>query len=91
MANSANNLTPNHQNILFFAKSENYKFNKIFTDYSETTNIDQILQKRSRDEHNKSIYAREEDGSIKHGQLKSGGMCESKQHRFCIPNRVRWR
>lgn len=61
-SNSANNLTPNHQNILFFSKSEKYKFNKIFTEYSETTNIDQILQKRSKDPHNKSIYARDNNG-----------------------------
>ena len=71
-SNSANNLTPNHQNILFFSKTENYKFNKIFTDYSETTNVDQILQKRSRDEHNKSIYAREEDGSVVSSDEKKG-------------------
>lgn len=71
-SNSANNLTPNHQNILFFSKTENYKFNKIFTDYSETTNIDQILQKRSRDAHNKSIYAREEDGSVVSSDEKKG-------------------
>ena len=71
-SNSANNLTPNHQNILFFSKSDNYKFNKIFTDYSETTNIDQILQKRSRDENNKSIYAREQDGSVVSSDEKKG-------------------
>lgn len=71
-SNSANNLTPNHQNILFFSKTDNYKFNKIFTDYSETTNIDQILQKRSRDAHNKSIYAREDDGSVVSADEKKG-------------------
>ncbi|MBX9721100.1 MAG: site-specific DNA-methyltransferase [Candidatus Obscuribacterales bacterium] len=71
-SNSANNLTPNHQNILFFSKSDNYKFNKTFTDYSETTNIDQILQKRSRDENNKSIYAREQDGSVVSSDEKKG-------------------
>lgn len=71
-SNSANNLTPNHQNILFFSKTEKYKFNKIFTEYSETTNVDQILQKRSRDEHNKSIYAREEDGSVVSSDEKKG-------------------
>ena len=71
-SNSANNLTPNHQNILFFSKTGSYKFNKIFTDYSETTNIDQILQKRSRDEHNKSIYAREDDGSVVSSDEKKG-------------------
>lgn len=71
-SNSANNLTPNHQNILFFSKTDSYKFNKIFTDYSETTNIDQILQKRSRDAHNKSIYAREDDGSVVSADEKKG-------------------
>lgn len=71
-SNSANNLTPNHQNILLFSKTKKYKFNKIYTDYSETTNVDQILQKRSRDEHNKSIYAREADGSIISSNDKKG-------------------
>lgn len=71
-SNSANNLTPNHQNILFFSKTDKYKFNKIYTDYSETTNVDQILQKRSRDEHNKSIYAREKDGSVISSNNKKG-------------------
>lgn len=71
-SNSASNLTPNHQSILFFSKTQDYKFNKIYTDYSETTNIDQILQKRSRDEHNKSIYAREDDGSVVSSDEKKG-------------------
>jgi site-specific DNA-methyltransferase (adenine-specific) len=71
-SNSANNLTPNHQTILFFSKTEKYKFNKIYTEYSETTNIDQILQKRSRDKHNKSIYARDIDGSMISSDEKKG-------------------
>jgi site-specific DNA-methyltransferase (adenine-specific) len=71
-SNSSNNLTPNHQNILFFSKTEKYKFNKIYTEYSETTNVDQILQKRSRDEHGKAIYAREVDGSIISSDEKKG-------------------
>lgn len=71
-SNASNNLTPNHQNILFFSKTEKYKFNKIYTEYSETTNVDQILQKRSRDEHGKAIYAREVDGSIISSDEKKG-------------------
>lgn len=71
-SNSAKNLTPNHQSILLFSKTGNYKFNKIFTEYSETTNIDQILQKRSRDSHNKSVYAREDDGSVIPSDEKKG-------------------
>lgn len=71
-SNSSNNLTPNHQNILFFSKTEKYKFNKIFTEYSETTNVDQLLQKRSRDEHGKAIYARGIDGSVVSSDEKKG-------------------
>lgn len=71
-SNSSNNLTPNHQNILFFSKTDKYKFNKQYTDYSETTNVDQILQKRSRDVHGKSIYAREIDGSVISSDEKKG-------------------
>ncbi|MFI3119171.1 MAG: DNA methyltransferase [Methylococcaceae bacterium] len=71
-SNSSNNLTPNHQNILFFSKTKEYKFNKIYTEYSETTNIDQILQKRSRDIHGKAIYARDVDGSIISSDEKKG-------------------
>ena len=71
-SNSSNNLTPNHQNILYFSKTEKYKFNKIYTEYSETTNIDQILQKRSRDAHGKAIYAREMDGSLVSSDEKKG-------------------
>lgn len=71
-SNSAKNLTPNHQSILLFSKTGNYKFNKIFTEYSETTNIDQILQKRSRDSHNKSVYARQDDGSVIPSDEKKG-------------------
>ena len=71
-SNSANNLTPNHQNILFFSKTENYKFNKIFTDYSETTNVDQILQKRERNDLGQSVYATDHNGEIVYGGAKKG-------------------
>jgi site-specific DNA-methyltransferase (adenine-specific) len=71
-SNSSNNLTPNHQTILFFSKTERYKFNKIYTSYSETTNVDQILQKRSRDEYGKAIYARETNGNIIASDEKKG-------------------
>jgi len=71
-SNSSNNLTPNHQTILFFSKTASYKFNKIYTDYSETTNVDQILQKRSRDEYGKAIYARETNGNIIASDEKKG-------------------
>lgn len=71
-SNSKKGLLPNHQNIYFYSKSKNFKFNTIYTSYSETTNVDQILQRRTRDEHNKSVYDREIDGSFKLGDKKKG-------------------
>ena len=63
-SNSSKRLLPVHQNIFWYSKSRGYKFHRIFTDYSETTNVDQILQKRSRDETNKSTYARDPLGMV---------------------------
>ncbi len=51
-------LLPAHQTVYFYSKSDQYKFRTIYNGYSESTNIDQILQKRTRDEHGKAIYAR---------------------------------
>ena len=58
-SNSQKGLLPAHQNILFFSKSDTYKFNPLFTDYSPTTNVDQILQDRIQDSHGKSAYKRD--------------------------------
>jgi site-specific DNA-methyltransferase (adenine-specific) len=63
---------PSHQTIFFYSKSPSYKFNQILTEYSETTNADQILQKRARDSRNKSVYATDENGSILVGGAKKG-------------------
>ena len=63
-SNSARKLLPAHQTILFYAKGGDFKFNTILTDYSPTTNIDQILQRRSRDAANKSVYERDENGDV---------------------------
>ena len=71
-SNSKKGLLPSHQNIYFYSKSKNFKFNSIYTSYSETTNIDQILQRRTRDEHNKSIYDKDSDGNVKNGDKKKG-------------------
>lgn len=71
-SNSKNGLLPSHQNIYFYSKSKNFKFNKIFTSYSETTNIDQILQRRTRDKHNKSVYDKDSSGAIINGDEKKG-------------------
>jgi len=71
-SNSKKGLLPSHQNIYFYSKSKNFKFNTIFTGYSETTNIDQILQRRTRDKHNKSVYDVDSLGNTKHGDEKKG-------------------
>jgi site-specific DNA-methyltransferase (adenine-specific) len=71
-SNSAKGLMPAHQTILFYSKTASYKFNKIYGDYSETTNIDQILQLRSRDEHGVSKYATDSNGNIVFGGEKKG-------------------
>jgi site-specific DNA-methyltransferase (adenine-specific) len=71
-SNSKKGLMPSHQNIYFYSRSKKFKFNTIYTSYSETTNIDQILQNRTRDEHNKSIYEIDENGKFKHGKEKKG-------------------
>lgn len=58
-SNANRTLLPSHQTIFMYAKSQNYTFNEQFQAYSETTNIDQILQKRERDSNGKTIYARD--------------------------------
>lgn len=63
-SNSKKGLLNSHQNIYFYSKSQKFKFNTIYTDYSATTNIDQILQQRKRDENGKCIYKRDEQGKI---------------------------
>ena len=71
-SNAQKNLLPAHQTIFYYSKTENYKFNLELGDYSATTNVDQILQKRQRDEHRKAIYARDENGEIISNGVKNG-------------------
>ena len=71
-SNSARKLLPAHQTILFYSKSHNFKFNKLLTDYSPTTNVDQILQRRSRDATNKSVYARDQNVEVVFSGSKRG-------------------
>lgn len=61
-----------HQTIYFYSKTSNFKFNTLYTDYSPTTNIDQILQARARNAVGKSVYRRDENGDIVMGKEKKG-------------------
>ncbi len=65
-------LLNNHQIILFYSKTSHFKFNRIYTEYSATTNIDQILQERVRNKDGKAVYKYNSDGDIVIGQSKKG-------------------
>lgn len=71
-SNSKKGLLNNHQNIYFYSKTSRFKFNTFYEDYSETTNIDQILQDRVRNKHGKSEYKKDENGEIVIGKAKKG-------------------
>ena len=61
-SNAQRGLLPGHQTILFYSKTGNFKFNTIYMDYSPTTNIDQILQERIRDDRGKVSYKCDKEG-----------------------------
>lgn len=71
-SNSKKGLLNNHQVILFYSKTSRFKFHRIYTEYSETTNIDQILQERVRNQDGKAVYKYNADGEIVIGQSKKG-------------------
>ena len=70
--NNQDNLLPAHQTILFFTKTDRYKFNRVWGDYSPATNLDQIWQRRTRDHRNKAVYARDDDGNVLSNGEKRG-------------------
>ncbi len=71
-SNAKKGLLNAHQVIFFYSKTQNFKFNTLYTDYSATTNLDQILQDRQRDENGKSVYKRDENGNAILGKEKKG-------------------
>ena len=71
-SNSKRGLLPNHQTILYYSKTDNYKFNAIYGNYSPTTNIDQILQERERNADGKAVYKRDQNGNVVTSKEKKG-------------------
>lgn len=71
-SNSKKGLLNQHQNIYFYSKSKNFKWNHEFINYSATTNLDQILQKREKNNLGQSTYAFNDDGQIIYGGAKKG-------------------
>ena len=70
-SNSQRGLIPNHQTILYYSKTGDYKFRTIFKDYSPTTNIDQILQERERYD-GKTVYKKDKNGDVVSAKAKKG-------------------
>lgn len=71
-SNAKKGLLNGHQVIFFYSKSKDFKFNMLYTDYSATTNLDQILQDRERDNNGKSVYKKDKDGNVILGKEKKG-------------------
>ena len=71
-SNSRKGLLPSHQTIYYYTKSHEYTFNNIWQEYSPSTNVDQILQQRSRDAFGKSAYKRDGSGHIATSGDKKG-------------------
>jgi site-specific DNA-methyltransferase (adenine-specific) len=71
-SNAKKGLLNAHQVIFFYSKTQDFKFNTLYTDYSATTNLDQILQDRERNENGKSVYKKDENGNVILGKEKKG-------------------
>ena len=71
-SNSKKGLLNSHQNIYFYSKSDDFKWNQFYTEYASTTNIDQILQDRERTKSGKSVYKKDSQGNVVLGKAKKG-------------------
>lgn len=71
-SNAKKGLLNAHQVIYFYSKTADFKFNHIFENYSPTTNIDQIFQKRMRDVNGKTKYKPNAVGGYELIQDKKG-------------------
>ncbi len=71
-SNAKKGLLQQHQNILFYSKSKDFKWIGKRVDYSPTTNIDQLLQQRERDWRGKSVYKRDHQGAVVASNQKEG-------------------
>lgn len=71
-SNASRALLPCHQTLYLYTKSEDYVFNPAYVEYSPATNVDQILQRRVRDEHGKAVYQRDASGLVVSADAKKG-------------------
>ena len=63
-SNAKKGLLNAHQIIFFYSKTKNFKFNNLYENYSPTTNIDQIFQKRVRGKNGKTTYKSNTNGNF---------------------------
>lgn len=70
--NSAKGLIPAHQTIYYYSKSSDYTFNMLLGSYSETTNVDQILQLRQKDKEGITRYQTNAKGEVQFSDKKNG-------------------
>lgn len=61
-----------HQNLLFYSKTKKFKWNAQFIEYSPSINLDQILQKRKRNQEGKSVYTYDDNGQVVNNGAKKG-------------------
>ena len=71
-SNAQRTLLPAHQTIYHYTKSAEYVFHPVYVEYSPSTNIDQLLQRRTRDAHGKAVYARDGQGRVLGAGVKKG-------------------
>lgn len=71
-SNSQRTPLASHQTIFFYSKTNDYQYHQLFDDYSPSTNVDQILQRRRRDEYGKSVYERDSIGNVVNDGHKKG-------------------
>ena len=71
-SNAKKGLLNSHQVIFFYSKTKDFKFNPVYTNYSPTTNLDQIFQKRIKNKNGKTIYKISENGDTELIKEKKG-------------------
>jgi site-specific DNA-methyltransferase (adenine-specific) len=71
-SNARRALLPAHQTLFLYTKGEDYVFNPIRVEYSPATNVDQLLQRRVRDQHGKAVYERDLSGAVVGAGVKQG-------------------
>jgi site-specific DNA-methyltransferase (adenine-specific) len=61
-SSGSSSLLPAHQTIHYYTKSASFVFHPTWGEYSPSTNVDQLLQRRGRDAYQKAVYRRDASG-----------------------------